>query len=84
MGSFIKSGGAPVATFYVWNEAGDKYRAAQFQVITESNEVRRDGVRSKGRTETYYKLEDGRSIIPVVGEADTFKIEGADEVVWKL
>ncbi len=84
MGSFVKSGGKPIRTFTVWNEAGQKYKATELENIISSSEVRRDGMSNKGRVETYCIIEDGRPLVPVEGETDTYKIGNTDEVVWKL
>lgn len=84
MGTFVKTGGKPIRTFIVWNESGKKYKATEYQNISVSSEVRRDGMRSKGRVDSYCILEDGRPLIPTEGETDSFKIGKTDEVVWKL
>lgn len=70
-----------IRRFTAVDDTEKKYTIIETEIITQSDEIRRDGMRAKGRSRKEITTVDG---YPVTKLADSFKIGVINKIVWEV
>jgi hypothetical protein len=84
MGSFKPSGGKLVRRFNAEDSNGNIYPLAEYELITQSGEIHRDGMSRKGQARRYFELENGASVDIHETEPHAFKIVGSNKLIREI